>query len=717
MLKTRHAFVLTALAAAILAVPTADAAEDEEQQVDLTPLITAESHVSVGIGQFLGDREQFGMFDGVRDAETVILLDGEAHTRDEASGTWTTATFRNLGLDSREATLGFERQGDWGVKLRYNQIPRFAPYTVNTGLRGIGSNSLIVSNPSIAPGSGTDLEIGTTREMVGLDAFKYLAPRLSFKIDFKHEEKNGTRHWGRGGQPEFMVEPIDWTTQQVEMSMNYTGKKFQMGGGYYGSWFSNANSLVDTIRAGDDPAVLANHIYLSLPLGNQAHQFFVDGGYSLSTTARGTFKLSYTRATQHEGMPTANIPGLASAVAPSKLNGQVDTALAQLGLSARPLPNLTVLANLRYHDVNDKTPAWLVVTGATEVHSTPLSYETLSGKLEGNYRLPAGFSVTAGIDQKNQDRSIPFGGDINPVDGFDDERYVPMRAELDETTYRAELRRSLSDNINGTLGYAHSERDGSIYSDAVHSLGGINPINISDRDRDKVRLTVDWMVVERLNLQFNVEHAKDDYGPDSNPYGLLEGTAQLYSVDADYSISDKWQLTAWLSHDKTEAEQFAGRWNRPVAPLFLESHEVDKFSELQDVGNSIGVGLRGRPKSGITVGADVQWTRTESQYRDTVIPIGEDADPDIGYPAGVTPLPDIENNIARLGLFSEYALRKNMDLRIDLIHERWRTDDWSWQFSDGSPFVYGTTTDGTKIDQRYHQNSTFVGVRYIFKFR
>jgi len=710
MPRTRHSFALTALAAAMLAVPAVGVAEDEEE-VDLTPLITPENNVAVGIGQFAGDREQFGMFDGVRDAETVILLDGEAHMRDEATGTWTTATFRNLGLDSREATFGVERQGDWGLNLHYNQIPRFAPYTVNTGLQGVGSDSLIVSNPSITPGSGTDLKLGTLREIVGIDAFKYLAPRLSFKINFKNEEKEGTRHWGRGGQPEFMVEPIDWSTQQVEMSLNYAGKKFQMAGGYYGSWFSNANTLVDTIRAGDDPAVLGSHIYLSLPLDNQAHQFFVDGGYGFTPTTRGSFKLSYTRATQDEHMPTVDIAGLSAAGAPSRLDGRVDTILGQLGLSARPLPNLHVVANLRYHDVNDKTPAWLVVTGATQVHSTPLSYETLSGKLEGTYRLPARFSVTAGVDQKNQDRSIPFGNDAD-LDGLDNERYVPMRAELDETTYRVQLRRSLSDTVNGSLGYAHSERDGSTYADAVHSHGGINPINISDRDRDKVRLTVDWIATDRLNLQLNAEHAQDDYGPETNPYGLLEGNAQLYSLDADFSISSQWQLTAWLSHDNTEAEQFNGRWDR-----ITEDHEVDRFSELKEVGNSVGLGLRGRPTGKLTVGADVQWTRTKSQYQDTVIPIGENGDPDTGYPAGVTPLPDIENNIARIGLFSEFALRKNMDLRLDLIHERWRTDDWSWQFSDGTPFVYGTTTDGTMIDQRYHQQSTFVGVRYIFKFR
>ena len=57
---------------------------------------------------------------------------------------------------------------------------------------------------------------------------------------------------------------------------------------------------------------------------------------------------------------------------------------------------------------------------------------------------------------------------------------------------------------------------------------------------------------------------------------------------------------------------------------------------------------------------------------------------------------------------------KKSGLRFDLIHERWKTDDWSWQFADGSPFVFN---DGTMILTNPEQNSTFVGARYIYKFQ
>ncbi len=717
MYLSRHTFTLSILAAAMLSVYQAYAAEGEgedeydEYLIDVDPLIRPSSNFSIGLGHYDGDREQFGVYDGVQDTETVLLLDGEVNTRDEDTGTWTRARIRNLGYDDREAMVGYERQGDWGVELQYNELPRLAPYNINTGLQGVGTESATISNPAITPGTGNDVRAGTERESVMLALFKSLSPNLRFDVDFRNEDKHGERHWGRGGQPEFMLEPVDWTTRQIDMRLSYLGERFQLAGGYYGSWFSNANSLVDTIRAGDDASDIDNHIYLSLPLDNEAHQFFVDGGYSVTNTTRATFKASYTRAIQDEHIPTSDIFGLADPVAPNKLDGEVNTTLLQANLTARPMPNLNLLASLRYHDVDDQTPAWLVVTGDSEVHSTPLSYETLSGKLEGVYRFGVGLSLIAGIDTKDQDRTVPYGSDLDPVDGLDDERYVPFRAEIDETTYRVQLRRGLSETVNGSIAYAHSERDGSDFADAVHAIGNINPINIADRDRDKWRLTVDWVPTERLNLQFNLENAKDDYQGGPDQYGLLEGKASLYSVDADISVSRDWHVTAWFAQDRSEAEQLGGRFDR-----FTEAHEIDRQSKLEDKGTSAGLGLRGRPNSRLTVGADLQWSRSKSQFDDTVIPIGEGGDEDIGYPDNSFPIDDITNRMNSISLFGEYALSKNVDVRLDVAHERWRTDDWSWQFADGSPYVFGSDFDGTQIDQNYKQSDTFVGVRYIYRF-
>ncbi|MEK6209788.1 MAG: MtrB/PioB family decaheme-associated outer membrane protein [Pseudomonadota bacterium] len=695
----------------VQAAKPAQAAEDDE----ITHLTEPESSVSLGVGTWTRDRPHEGIFDGMRDSGAYGLLDADVVKRNDATGTWYTLTGRNLGLDSRELMGEFLRQGDIGVSLEYSRIPRDNPFRINTGLQGIGTAGLTVSGAGANAFPFTDVTLGTTRDLTQLGFYKNLMPGLDFNMSFKNEEKKGTRQWGRGSAPEFAVEPIDSTTSQLETTLSYAGEQLQLSGGYYGSMYNPAHGSVSIFTNGVAPSA-TSPTFLSLPLDNQAHQLFLDGGYNFTSATRGTFKLAYTRATQNQHLPTADIPGLSLPGGPISLEGELDTTLVQLGLSARPIKNLSLVANVRYHDVQDETPVRRFVQtnpacGSGQcVDNTPFSYTTLTGKLEGTYRLPAGYSLTGGIEQRYQDRTVPLSN-ANGAGGADTQRVVPMRAKVEEITSRLELRHSLSETINGSLAFLHSERDGSEYVSAAAGPGGapsdlINPIHIADRDRNKVRLALDWAPMENLSFQFGYEDARDKYAHDAaRPYGLQDGSAQLYSVDGNYVVNDNWQITAWYSRDTTEAFQLGSRAANGGGTGGL----TDKDSRLQDIGDSVGFGLRGSASAKLRLGADVQWTRTNSEYHQTLVTPGTTS--------GLTPLPDIKNTLTRVGLFGEYALRKNSDVRVDLVHERWQTDDWTWQFADGTPFTYGTTTDGTTVNANAKQNSTFVGVRYIYKFQ
>lgn len=726
------------LATVLVAAATCAIAEDDP----VTELITPDSSVSIGIGRVSGERAQFGVFDNLRGDDNLLLLDADVKKRDDATGTWTTFSARNLGIDNRSIELNHERQGDWGVGLDYDEITRSAPYTVNTGMTGLGTETLILpfgSPPAAAefvPGTGTDVILKTERKKVGLNAYKHLAPNLRLKVDFKSEDKNGNRHWGRGDEPEFAAEPIDSTIRQLEVTLDYTTKQFQLKGGYNGSQYINDNSLVYTLGDDNDGFDAA---YLSVPLDNQAHQLFLNGGYSFAPTTRGTFRVSFTHATQDEHLPTSDLTGASGANnnyfppavgSPTNLNGVLDTTVVFLGLTSRPMNNLSVAANLRYHKVDEKTPEWRVICSApcdgttSEVHSTPLDYETLSGKLEGTYRLMNDYSLIGGIDIRNQNRTVPFGND-NDGDGLDNERYVHFRADLDETTYRIQLRKSMSESLNGSLALLHSKRDGSTYSVAEHSFNVptdpeppamIDPINISDRDRNKLRATLDWAATERVNLTFNVETAKDDYS--GNTFGLRDGSMQLYSVDGDVNVSQDWQLTGWVSYDKAKAHQYNWRdGNGGAGPVYTNFSEAWLYDTLTDTGKSVGLGLKGKVKPTLKVGANLEWTRTNSEYDQDITPVAGSGGP-LYYPNTTAPLPDIESTATKLDLFAEYALSKQSELRFDLIHEIWETNDWTWQFSDGTPFIYTghDNSDGTMVITDLKQSATFVGARYIYKF-
>ncbi|MEJ2173836.1 MAG: MtrB/PioB family outer membrane beta-barrel protein, partial [bacterium] len=455
---------------------------------------------------------------------------------------------------------------------------------------------------------------------------------------------------------------------------------------------------------------------LSQPLDNQSWEVYLDGGYSFTPTTRGTFKVKYGKATMDEQLPSWSLtgPNAPSPFMPQSMGGRVDTTLLQAGITSRPMPKLSLVANLRYYDMDDRTPIYLViddVTGNGPVHNTPQSIATLSGKVEATYRLPMGFSVIGTIDGKDQNRSVPQ---------FEDERYVAYRTDLKEWNYGIQLRRGLSETINGSLSYVYSKRDGGSYSPTNHPTpfaeNQITPWNVADRTRDKLRLKLDWTPADNLTLTGVAEGARDDYDHDaSRPYGMTDGKAQFYSVDATVQMNDDWQLVGYYAYDEQRANRLHGRWQRTGMQFF----EGFKDASLKDKNDTLGASLTGKISSKWKIGADVLWTKNRSSYNESWNPSGLGGDQN-RYPGApdLVVLPDIKTELTRFRFYADYAIQKNGSLRLDVIYENWRTNEWAYSLSDGSPYLYGTATgsdvDGTFFTQDSPQESTFVGLTYKY---
>lgn len=699
-MRKMKTFRLTTISAA-LALAFGSAWADSVTSEEVKELIRPDSSISAGVGIWGGDRHQLGIYDGMRKDKAYGFLDLDLVKRDEATGTWLTLMGRNLGQDTRELKGEWLRQGDIGVSLGYSRLTRDHPLTFITGLQGIGTSTQRLSGAAgVNNLPDQEVTIGTTRDLVELGFYKSFSKTIELTVNLKNEEKSGARHWGLGSAAYFLTEPIDSTTRQFEAILNYTGDQLQLSGGYNASWYQNANTVASGTENGGATTAL------SLPLGNQAHQMFVNGGYAFTPSTRGTFKVSYSKATQDEALPIAN--WTIAAGMPGSLSGRVDTRVVEFGLTSRPLPKLSLTANLRYNDVKDKTPVRRFTSLANGFY-TPHSFTTKTGKLEGTYRLPDGYSLTAGVDRKDQSRSVPTMGDLAAVTNV----VAPFRQSIDETTYRLQLRRALSDTVNGSLAYLQAKREGS--GDVLTTAGGvmsaINPSHIANRKRDKWRGTVDWTPMAELSLQFAAEDSRDKYefrpplavGALNNAEGLQSGSANLYSVDASYTLNDNWQATAYYSIDVTKSRQ-SGKGTVATA---------QKVTDLKETGDSLGLGLKGQLSAKLALGANLEWVKSVTAYRQS----------GAGVVAGAgmtTALPDITNKMTRIKFFTDYEMAKNSNLRFELVHERWQTDDWTWAFSNGSPFVYnGLTTniDGTTVTAKAKQVSNFLGARYIYKFQ
>lgn len=670
--RAQNAIRLTLVAAAVSAAcGPAWAAEDDE----IKALTKPESNIEFGIGYVDNDGKRFGQFNGLNENGVYGLLGGNLVRRDDATGTWLKLSGRNLGLDTRQLRFEHNRQGDWGYFLEYDEIPRFNPYTINTGLTGIGTSTQTLNGTA-----RRNVDLETKREALTLGFSKIMAGGLDVQVRFRNEEKDGSRQWGQGGLPiNFLVDPINQTTRQLDVILGYTGEKLQLSGGYYGTNFDNNNTALNIPNS-------TLFTQMALPPGNQSHQLFLAGGYNFTPTVRSSFKAAYARATQTEAF--INTPTLNTR---SDLGGKVETTLLQLGLTARPLPKLSLLGNLRYEDRDDKTPIVQYTTAGSSLdgNNEPRSIRTLAGKVEASYALPMNFRLTGGIDYEEKKRNT------SPV------RIASYRETTDETTYRAELRRSLSKTLTGAVAYLYSDRGGSPFLTTTQLNGSNNsnliaPIYLADRERHKVRLTANWQATDKLSLQFRVDESHDSYdqrdgsasSTSTNPAGTLlgpqKGEARGYSVDAALALNDKWQATAWASRDDLRYEQ-----------LF----RTTVFSYQQrNVGDAFGLGLRGKPYSWLEVGAELSHSDITDENRQQAL-----------AGAAIDVIPDIATKLTKLKLFAGYALKKDVTLRATYIYDRFSTDDWTWN--------RWTYSDGTTVLAEPTQEVHFIGLAINYKFR
>ena len=666
--------------------PSVMAADDPA----VTALTEPDSEVEIGLGYISEDNFHYGQYRGMTDEGFYGVLNMDFAKRDDSSGTWLTLDGRNLAGDNRSLEFDHERQGNWGYFIDYAQLPRGNPFTHNTGLDGIGSNDLTISG---VPLRDTQLEL--ERKRLTLGGRKWFGDAFSVELTARDEAKDGSRMFGRGtgGAMEFLAEPIDQHIRQLDARINYSGQKLQLSGGYYGTDFDNSDTALN-ITGGAPELAQGTGAFtpIALPPDNQSHQVYLEGNYRFTPTFSSNFKAAYNEITQDDTFILPSAPGN------TNLDGKIETTLLQVGVTARPLPKLSLLANFRYDAREDRTPVldyFVVTTGSTTTgENEPRSVRTEAAKLEASYYLPAGFRLTGGFDDERKSRNTS------------NIRVVSFREETDEQTYRLALRRSISATVTGELTYAVSDRDGSNFltNTVVGGALGSNliaPIHLADRSRDKARLLIDWTPTEALSLQFTANIAEDDYDAARTTVdiGVQKGELEFYGLDATYAFSESWQASLWYSTSSNQLDQAVcvGATSTGICPNNATSPIwTAQFGSDEE---AVGFSLQGGIGEKFSFGADVQYSDIQDEFGQSAVTAG----------AIVNPLPDIVTRTTTATVFGRYELNERSSVRVDLTYDDYTTDDWTW-----STFTY---RDGTHAFNDPDDSVYFVGVSYAYRWR
>lgn len=694
-----------------------------------------EGSVSVGVGITSGDREDRALYDqysGLRPGADVFgRFSADYYRRDDERGTSVQFEANDLLGGNRELGLRWKRQGDWALSVNYGELTRRDPFTVNSGLTGAGSTTPTVVPLLNGPGSGVDFGLKTTRTALGVAFSKVLSRDWQFDGSLKTEDKEGSRLFGvgmacpsviapgcgvttgvqAGSAVLLLPEPINSNHTQAEGRVSFASGQLRLSAGYYGSFYRNSNGSLNPVV----PGSLYNQVgtlfplapglqsilgqAVALPPDNQAHQLDLAGTYGFTRTTLLNFKLAYSQASQHDSFAAMGLSG--APAGRTDLGGRLATTLAQVGLTARPMPKLSLSGNLRYEHRSDSTPIALYnIEGTSTYTNRQLPLTRTSAKVQGNYQFTSDWRGTLAADVLSIDR-----GEFTATSAI--AGVTALRQKTDDTGVRAELRRRMSEDLSGAISLESRSRDGSNWLRDNSGLGltevsdpsaagaglsnGIFSPTLANRKRDTVKLAADWQPNEKLSLQFSAEGGRDRYQA-PGVYGLRSADMGQVSLDWSYAVNVRWNVTGYVSGGRQQFDQ-----SRPGGALVAYDNR----------STTLGVGFTGQPAARWEVGGTFAFLDDRNAYNQTL-----DAAAGAGSAALLAAtggLPDITFRQTSLRLFGKYTLDKQSSLRLDFVHQRSHWSDWAWGYN-ATPYVY---SDGSTVNGRVTQSVSFVGVTYV----
>ncbi len=737
---TEQRLVRTVLAASIAAIFSMPAWADDE----IERLIRPDSHIELGLGYVSDDNVRFGNYTGLNDSGAHLIGNFLINKRGEGNARYVEIEGSNLGLDSRGLGIRAGEQGNYGLRLQYDQIP-FYSNSFSTPYNGAGSAVLtrpagVARNRNAGGMTGLaanlkPYDIDTVRKGLGLGFTKQLGRDWDVEMNYKREKKDGDKLTAAmmqilpGGGTRgavFVPEPVDYTTDQYEALVRYTGEKLQLQFGYNASIFRNDNKSLTWDNLFDAGNATGR---FGLPPDNEFHQINASGSYAISSVTRLSGSLSYGRMTQNDAFLPYATGAVQAVPASGSLNGKVNTTHASLKLNTKLMPKLNLTAGMRYDDRDNKTPIaqFRYITG--DVNTGVLGSGAV-GSANDRRNIPLDIKkqvLYADLDYHLASATtLKFGYDFHKVD----HNYEPTTGDK-EHTVKTEVRQRFGETVTAGLSYAYSDRDASAYNGAAplastYSQAYLNTLfggttgktyawleaptlrksYLADRKRDKVGAFASFAPTDRLDLDFGAHITRDKYPDTFAGIGLTRAIGWMASFDATLQATDALTGNFFASLDQYKTDQNGAHLPDAARAAAAESGAIPAayraVTTLSDRTLTVGVGARYKPVRNYEVGGNL--THSDSVGRSTFV---------AGSAVPIGPLPDLVSRLNRLDLFGSYMVQKDVKLNLKYAYERYRAKDWAWD----APLTLTSVTSvvgPNLVSPNY--NVHFIGVSMDYRF-
>lgn len=890
-MKNKQAgFVVRASVAAVRAalvtlvvVPAAYAAEGDDAVRQLT---RPTNFVEAGAGYVSRDSFKFGEYNGLfRQGLFGIfhlgIFGGGAWDSDDTTRWDVVGT--DLGLETRDIRAEYGQQGRFRINIGYDELRRNRSDSFQTPYLGAGSDTLtlpptwlkpivpqvsggainfralspftglassnvagVVTPPTAAQRATVngivaadvpafqDVDLSTKRKAID-GGFSYNIDRnWELRVSAKHEKKDGLKPLGAvtsqvNEYASILPDPIDQTTDQYNVSLNYTGEKAFFQVAYYGSVFHNDIQSV-TWQDANDPTKTAT--MASAP-SNDFHQILLTGGYNFSPSTKLVLNASYGRNTQDEQFVTLGQNNqLPLGVPRSSLDGLVVTKAFNARLTSRPVKGLNVVAAYKYDDRDNKSPiSTYFFQDANEARAAaasafnaalglpantlgsniniyanrPYSKRVNQFDLDADYAVARGHALRAGYEYQQIDRDCT-GSWISCADA----------PRTRENTVKAEWRTNVIENVTGRLAYAYSARrvdydenaflalvpmanvvpaggatisayqylqqtglsgfgpvagfpsvaltgNAAIFSpnnnilpqalygsrNNVNEEVGMRRYNMADRNRDKVRASVNWDATDRFSLAGSLDYNKDDYT--HSLYGLTNAQSWALNLEGSFAVTPDFNAVAFYTHEDIKSQSagisyaannnnaFVGQAGNTLvsggcfATVQARNNnaKIDPCSnwstDMRDKVDTLGVGFtwKNLMAGKLDVLGDLVYAKARTDigvaggsYANNPFALAAPA-PALapGVPAVLfipaANLPTATTKTIDLRLSAQYAIDKSSAIRLLYWYEHLTSNDYVY---DGMQF--GTLTNIMPTnEQPFHFNVHVIGVSYLYRWQ
>lgn len=601
----------------------------------------------------------------------------------------------DLGLDSRVFELEGGRQGTFGFRVGYRELPYRRFDTTRTVFDPSSSDTITLPSSWVPAGLTSDMTqlssslrrqtIGTDRQIVEVGANWRPATAFRLFADFSRQSRDGIDIMGGSSFTQASLLPrwIDYETDQIDAGIQYAMQRASLTLAYYSSDFSNKQpSLTWETPFTSSPGI--EQLRMATAPGNKFQQVSLSGAYRATKwDTVVAFSLASGNGEQNEAfLPyTINTNVSASALPQTSLNADVDTSNHALTITSKPIPKGRIKFAYRFDERDNKTlqSNWSrVVTDLFQTaeieQNIPYSFERSTVSLSGELIVWNDIRISGGGERKELERDFQEVADQTIDSGWGQLRWRPL-AWLD-------LR----------LKGGAEERNIDRYNEGAAMSLGQNPLlrkyNLAYRYRSYGELIASITPVDStVSIGTTVLYADDRYN--KSQLGMTDSEEFRATVDINWALSDSSSVYLMVGHEAIEAFQ-----------LGSEQFDVwDWSANHDDSFDHLGAGFRWRHVDG-KYDLRFDYNRGDGETSIDVFSVS----------GGQSRLPDLKSTLDSARVEATYRWNERMDATFDLRYERFELDDYALVSPTTLPTVL--TLGATPYD--YDVWAVGIGVRYRF---